>query len=62
MRRPPPDRKPRAACPVCHQGFQPATDAEWTHRWNLHMRFSVRHKKYLALQQQTAGPQQDVRQ
>ena len=56
------DAKPRGSCPTCHQGFRPATDAQWEQRSKMHVLFSLRHKKYLALQQQTAGAQQDVRQ
>ncbi len=39
-------KTPRGPCPVCNQGFDPATDAEWAHRWNYHLLFSERHKKY----------------
>jgi hypothetical protein len=41
--------KPRDPCPVCHQGFRPATDRQWEQRWNGHLRGSLRHKKYLEL-------------
>ncbi|MGA2632436.1 MAG: hypothetical protein ABSG54_19755 [Terriglobia bacterium] len=44
-------RKSRAPCPVCHQGFRAATDAEWVWRWKFHQ-LSERHKKYVALQQE----------
>jgi hypothetical protein len=43
------DAKPRGECPVCNQGFSPATDREWEHRWRYHLLFSLRHKKYLEL-------------
>jgi len=41
--------KPRGLCPVCHQGFSPATDREWEHRWSYHLLFSLRHKRYSEL-------------
>lgn len=43
------DAKPRGPCPVCHQGFSPATDREWGHRWSYRLLFSLRHKQYLEL-------------
>jgi hypothetical protein len=43
------DAKPRGSCPVCNQGFSPATDREWEHRWSYHLLFSRRHKRYLEL-------------
>jgi hypothetical protein len=42
--------KERGPCPVCNQGFRPATDKEWKQRWSYHLLLSERHKKYLALQ------------
>ncbi len=42
--------KPRGPCPICHQGFDKATDQEFRHRWSYHLMFSERHKRYLALQ------------
>jgi len=42
--------KERGPCPVCNQGFRPATNKEWKQRWSYHLFFSERHKKYLALQ------------
>jgi len=49
MRHLPIDAKPRGSCSVCHQGFSPATDRQWEHRWSYHLLFSLRHKKYLEL-------------
>jgi len=48
-RRLPVSARPRGACPVCHQGFRPATDAQWEQRWGYHIRFSERHKRYLGI-------------
>ncbi len=42
-------KKPRGPCPVCNQGFSPATDRQWAQRWNYHLLMSERHKKYVAL-------------
>jgi hypothetical protein len=47
--------RPRGPCPVCHQGFRPATDAQWEYRWGNHIRFSKRHKKYLEIASRRAG-------
>jgi hypothetical protein len=49
MRQPAIGAKPRGACPVCNQGFRPATDRQWEQRWSYHLRMSERHKKYMAL-------------
>lgn len=53
-RRLPIGERPRGPCPLCHQGFRPATDAEWKHRWTYHL-LSERHKKYLEIASQRAG-------
>jgi hypothetical protein len=49
MRHLPIDAKPRGACPVCHQVFNPATDRQGAQRWIYHLSMSERHKKYVAL-------------
>ena len=53
MRQPPIGTKPRGACPVCNQGFRPATDRQWARRWGYHLRWSERRKKYLAVANNT---------
>lgn len=56
MRHLPIDAKTRGPCPVCHQGFSPATDREWDHRWSYHLLFSLRHKQYLELASKPPSP------
>jgi hypothetical protein len=52
-------KQQRSPCPVCNRGFDPATDRQWAYRWNYHLQFSERHKKYERLRQdasQSASP------
>ncbi len=46
---------PRGRCPVCNQGFRPATPAQWAQRWSYHLLMSERHKKYAKLFQKKQG-------
>jgi len=58
---PPAGATPRGPCATCRQGFSPATDAQWRHRWQYHVLLSQRHKKSVQLSAQGGPVQENVK-